>query len=126
MPSQAAVGPAWDRSWRDGNRLLRAESGVRRTPLVARAALSPLAVGPIVGLYFTEKTRREHDNVVCVRRRQRRQGETAPDRPLAWRLEDGVLWQRHAGDDVARNERLLISPPFHVLPQVAVQLAPLR
>ena len=107
MPSQATVGPAWDRSWRDGTRLLRAESGVRRAPLVARAALSPLAVGPIVGLYFTEKTRREHDNVVCVRRGQRRQGETVPDGPLAWRLEDGVLWQRLAGDDVARNERLL-------------------
>ena len=38
---------------------------------------------------------------------QRRQGETVPDGPLAWRLEDGVLWQRLAGDDVARNERLL-------------------
>ena len=68
MPSQAAVGPAWNRSWRAGTRLLRAESGVRRTPLVARAALSPLAVGPKVGLYFTEKTRSEHNNhdVVCV------------------------------------------------------------
>ena len=42
-----------------------------------------------------------------VHRRQRRQGETVPDGPLAWRLEDGVLWQRLAGDDVARNERLL-------------------
>jgi hypothetical protein len=66
MPSQAAVGPAWNRSWRAGTRLLRAESAVRRAPLVARAALSPLAVGPMVGLYFTEKTRREHDNVVCI------------------------------------------------------------
>ena len=104
MPSQAAVGPAWDRSWRDGTRLLRAESGVRRTPLVARAALSPLAVGPIVGLYFTEK---QGARQCGVHRRQRRQGETVPDGPLAWRLEDGVLWQRLAGDDVARNERLL-------------------
>jgi hypothetical protein len=66
MPSQAAVGPPWNRSWRDGTRLLRAESGVRRAPLVARAALSPLAVGQMVGLYFMEKTRSEHNNVVCV------------------------------------------------------------
>ena len=66
MPSQAAVGPAWNRSWRAGTRLLRAESGVRRAPRVARAALSPLAVGPVVRLYFTEKTRSEHNNVVCV------------------------------------------------------------
>jgi len=126
MPSQAAVGPPWNRSWRDGTRLLRAESGVRRAPLVARAALSPLAVGPMVGLYFMAPEDTQRTQQCGLRRRQRRQGETVPDGPSAWRLKDGVLWQRLAGDDVARNERLLGTPPFRVLPQVAVQQAPLR
>ena len=77
MPSQAAVGPAWNRSWRAGTRLLRAESGVRRAPLVARAALSPLAVGPMVGLYFMAPEDTQRTQQCGLRRRQRRQGDHA-------------------------------------------------